>query len=196
MADAPQKFKGVRVFGDAQDNWVNTRRIWNQHAYHVTNVAENGSIPVDAQENWLVEELNNFRQNVQPQGIFDAPDLTARGLGFAGAGCPSAGIVLYAAVTNRGKQMVPPGVPVSFYLGDPRSGGSLLGVAHTNHALTPGQAEVVAFLWPDPPVESPVDIYVVADDDGGGALPAGEHSECREANNLGFIYDVICEPEA
>ncbi len=42
IVDAPQKFKGIRVFGDAEDNWVNTRRIWNQHAYSVTNVMEDG----------------------------------------------------------------------------------------------------------------------------------------------------------
>jgi len=31
------KTRGIRVFGDANDQWVRTRRIWNQHAYHVTN---------------------------------------------------------------------------------------------------------------------------------------------------------------
>lgn len=195
MADAPQKFKGVRVFQDAADNWVNTRRIWNQHAYHVTNVAEDGSVPALAEANWEVEGLNNFRQNVQPQGVFDAPDLTARGLGYAAGGCATEGIVLYAAVFNRGHQMVPPGVPVAFYLGDPRSGGELLGVAETGRVLTPGQAEVVALLWPDPPIDTPRDIFVVADDTGGGATPTGNHSECREANNLGWILDVTCRPE-
>jgi hypothetical protein len=195
MEDAPVKFKGVRVFGDAADNWVNTRRIWNQHAYHVTNVEENGAIPVTAERNWLVAGLNNFRQNVQPQGVFNAPDLTARGLGFAAAGCPAAGIVLYAEVNNRGHQMVPPGVPVSFYLGDPRANGRLIGVAETRHPLTPGQGEVVAVLWEDPPLNTPLDIYVVADDDGGGPVPNGVHSECREANNTGLLPDVVCNPE-
>ncbi|MCA9690138.1 MAG: VCBS repeat-containing protein, partial [Myxococcales bacterium] len=27
---------GVRVFGPAAGEWVRTRRVWNQHAYHVT----------------------------------------------------------------------------------------------------------------------------------------------------------------
>ena len=195
MSDAPEKFKGIRVFGDAADNWVTTRRIWNQHAYHVTNVAENGAIPVQAEKNWEIEGLNNFRQNVQPFGIFDAPDLTARGLGFDAAGCSTEGIVLYAAIYNRGHRMAPPGVPVAFYLGDPRAGGALLGVVRTAHPLQPGQAEVVAFCWADPPIDTFVDVYAVADDTGGGAEPTGEHSECREANNTGLIADVVCRQE-
>ena len=195
LADAPQQFKGVRVFGDAEDNWVNTRRIWNQHAYHVTNVEENGSIPLVAEKNWLGPGLNNFRQNVQAFGLFNSPDLTARGLGYDSSGCPGAGILIWAAVTNRGLQMVPPGVPVAFYLGAPSAGGQLLGVEYTQHPLSPGQAELVPFLWANPPINSPQDIWVVADDEGGGAAPAGKHSECREANNAGFVLDVECQPE-
>jgi len=34
--------RGVYVFGDANDNWVTTRRIWNQHTYHITNVRDDG----------------------------------------------------------------------------------------------------------------------------------------------------------
>jgi len=31
------KTQGLRVFADATNQWVRTRRVWNQHAYHVTN---------------------------------------------------------------------------------------------------------------------------------------------------------------
>ncbi|MCP4694951.1 MAG: hypothetical protein GY859_43385, partial [Desulfobacterales bacterium] len=36
---------GVIILGDAGDSWVNTRKIWNQHAYSITNVEDDGSIP-------------------------------------------------------------------------------------------------------------------------------------------------------
>ena len=29
---------GLEVWGDALDNWVSTRPVWNQHTYHITNV--------------------------------------------------------------------------------------------------------------------------------------------------------------
>ncbi|HUU01049.1 MAG TPA: hypothetical protein VM425_06410 [Myxococcota bacterium] len=198
MEDAPHKFKGIRVFQDAQDNWVDTRRIWNQHAYHVTNVNENGVIPTTAPSNWLVAGLNNFRQNVQGAGMFNAPDLTARILGFDAAACMTAGIVIWAEVSNRGSQDTPPGVPVSFYLGDPASGGTLLGTEYTTRMLKPGDGEQVPFVWLNPPLNQPATIYVVADDQGWDAVagkPSGMHSECREDNNIGFLEDVVCTPE-
>jgi hypothetical protein len=196
MEDAPHKFKGVRVFGDRQDNWVNTRPIWNQHAYHVTNVNEGGTVPLNALQNWKQENLNNFRQNVQGGGLFNAPDLTAEGLGFNAAACTTQGIVLFADIHNRGLLSVPPGVPVSFYLGDPRQGGTLLGTVYTTAVLGPGETEQVVFLWEHPPIEQTFVIYVVADDEGWDAgAPSGIHSECRELNNIGMIPDVLCKPE-
>ena len=44
----------VAVYEDAQKRWIPTRRIWNQHAYHVTNVREDGTHP-GAPEAELVE---------------------------------------------------------------------------------------------------------------------------------------------
>ena len=65
---------GVRVFGDAAGNWVRTRRVWNQHAYHITNVDEDGTIPAIESPNWTQPGLNNFRQNKQPGSEFAAPE--------------------------------------------------------------------------------------------------------------------------
>jgi hypothetical protein len=56
----------VAVYQDAQRRWIPTRRIWNQHAYHVTNVREDGTIPAHPKKSWL--NLNTFRTNAQIQG--------------------------------------------------------------------------------------------------------------------------------
>ena len=37
---------GVHVLQDVANQWARTRRIWNQHSYHVTNVNEDATIPV------------------------------------------------------------------------------------------------------------------------------------------------------
>ncbi|MEZ4340537.1 MAG: VCBS repeat-containing protein [Sandaracinaceae bacterium] len=29
---------GIEIWEDAENNWVRTRRVWNQHTYHVTNI--------------------------------------------------------------------------------------------------------------------------------------------------------------
>ncbi|MBC8069645.1 MAG: VCBS repeat-containing protein [Deltaproteobacteria bacterium] len=53
----------VRAFHDADDRWVPARRIWNQHAYHVTNVREDGTIPAIQAPFW--QQLNTFRTQSQ-----------------------------------------------------------------------------------------------------------------------------------
>ncbi|MBN1798838.1 MAG: VCBS repeat-containing protein [Spirochaetales bacterium] len=53
--------EGILVFGDANNSSVNTRKIWNQHYYFITNVRDNCSIPQFIQNNW--NSYNNFRQN-------------------------------------------------------------------------------------------------------------------------------------
>lgn len=37
--------QGVVVLSDVGNQWPATRRVWNQHSYHVSDVNENGSIP-------------------------------------------------------------------------------------------------------------------------------------------------------
>ena len=54
---------GIIVFQDVANKWKRTRRIWNQHSYHVTNVNEDATIPVNESAHWLVPGLNAFRTN-------------------------------------------------------------------------------------------------------------------------------------
>jgi hypothetical protein len=56
----------LQVIRDVEDRWIQARRIWNQHTYHVTNVREDATIPQFEQPNW--ETLNTFRTNVQIEG--------------------------------------------------------------------------------------------------------------------------------
>ena len=171
------KTRGVRVFGDAGDQWVRTRRIWNQHAYHVTNVHEDGTIPAVEQPNWVTPGLNNFRQNVQPQGEFAAPDLVVRI--FPRCVGPYG---LVARVRNLGTAAVPPGVVVGFYAGEPGNGGVLLGQGTTQLSLYPAEAEDVVLELPDPPAEvkdGALDVWAVVDD----GMPMHPWHECRTDNN-------------
>jgi hypothetical protein len=53
----------VAVYEDKEKRWMPSRRIWNQHAYHVTNVLEDGRIPRNMPASW--KSLNTFRTNSQ-----------------------------------------------------------------------------------------------------------------------------------
>ena len=131
---------GIAVFGDLNDTWVPTRRIWNQHAYHITNVNEDGSIPQNAENNWQVEGLNNFRLNAftPDEGrANDAPDLTTSAIR-----CEADEAV--ARIGNGGSVQVGAGVSVGVYDGDPGAGGALLGSTATSVALAPDEFEDLA----------------------------------------------------
>ncbi len=56
----------VQVIRDKMDRWIQARRIWNQHTYHVTNVREDGTIPQFEAPSW--KQLNTFRTNSQIEG--------------------------------------------------------------------------------------------------------------------------------
>ena len=56
----------VQVIRDKGDRWIQARRIWNQHTYHVTNVREDASIPAFEKPHW--KSLNTFRTNAQIEG--------------------------------------------------------------------------------------------------------------------------------
>jgi VCBS repeat protein len=181
------KTSGVRVFGDAAGNWVRTRRIWNEHAYHVTNVNEDGSIPKVELPNYKQPKLNNFRQNVQPQGEFSAPDLIVTIF-------PSCGgeYGLVARVRNIGEAAVPAGVPIGFYAGDPNAGGVLLAGSPvlTTKVLYPAEAEDVVLPLPNAPtgvIAGTTPIFAVADDKGMHAW-----HECRTDNNVSAAGTGLC----
>ncbi|MCX4247071.1 FG-GAP repeat domain-containing protein [Paraliomyxa miuraensis] len=168
--------RGLRVFGD--DQWVRTRRVWNQHAYHVTNVEEDGTIPTAEVANWSVAGLNNFRQNVQPEGEFSAPDLVATVIGI----CSPDEFGAIARVRNLGRAAVPQGVAVGFYEGDPSAGGVLLGTELTTKILYPAEAEDVTLLLPEASEDlrlGNTELWVVVDD----GMPPHPWVECRPDNN-------------
>jgi FG-GAP-like repeat len=186
--DDGSKQSGLRIFGDTQGNWVRTRPIWNEHAYHVTNVNEDGSIPAHELPNWKQPDLNNFRQNVQPEGEFDAPDLVVSMFPLCDSTKP---YTLVARVRNIGTAAVPPGVVVGFYDKDPAQGGTKLGQGATTLTLYPAEAEDVTLPLASPPpgVANGTDlVYAVVDD---GSPPHAWH-ECRTDNDTSAGASGAC----
>ncbi len=181
--------RGVYVFGDPADNWVATRRIWNEHAYHITNVNDDGTIPAHEDASWLFPSgapYNSYRQNVLAGGLqaTSAPDLTASRIRVV---CGPSNATLTGRVGNGGSVIAGAGIPVSFYAGNPAAGGILLGTVTTPVALAPGYFVDVAFS-PPTPITGNIPIYFAADDLGG---LVGTQNECREGNNVFGINGCV-----
>ncbi len=184
----PKEVAGVRVYRDIQDRWVDSRPIWNQHAYSVTNVKDDGTIPATAawSQNWKQSKMNNFRQNQQGQlNPSTVPDLTARPPGVS---CAAGAMSVQAEVCNRGTKAVGAGVSLTAYVGDPKAGGKVGCTATTKKVLAIGVCELVSCSIAPSPVGK-VDLYLVADDAGGGKEG---YVECYDKNNTSVLKGAIC----
>ncbi|NEQ95699.1 MAG: hypothetical protein F6K30_03040 [Cyanothece sp. SIO2G6] len=174
--------------GDRNDTWVSTRQIWNQHAYSINNVNDDGTIPSNPDNSWQTH--NTFRLNAFPEGggnALAAPDLIPSYVRLEDSGTDT---TITARIGNGGSQFVAAGVNVSFYDSDPRNGGVLLGTTQTTQRLDIGAFEDVSLTVPADSVELN-NIWVVADDDGTGR---GFVTECDEENNVYHVGSQSGEP--
>jgi len=180
---------GIEIWDDAENNWVRTRRIWNQHAYSVTNVTEDGQIPRVPAPNWIRSRLNNFRQNVQAGGLFDAPDFVVREIVLLD--CDESRYTLGVVVGNQGSLSVPPGILTHVRITTADARELDLGTVPTSGWLLPGQFEEleVAFQVPDGPIVTGMAVTATVDDDGKGSQ---QYNECDEENNAATSNPIAC----
>ena len=153
---------GIHVYKDANDYWVNTRKIWNQHAYCITNINDDGSVPKNPKNNWEVKGFNNFRQNQMVNPI-QCSDISASYIRVENLNCmQSANLVV--RIGNGGSLHIPPEIQVSFYRGNPALGGILLKTILTEERIYPGRFIDITYTM-DNPGYGQHNIYVVVDED-------------------------------
>jgi len=177
--------QGLYVYEDAESGWVPTRKVWTQHAYHVTNATSSGNVPLLEENNWTMPGLNNYRQNVQGNGVFNAPDL-AIDLSVGLQQCHLNQIVLTARISNVGALGVFAGAPVEFYLGTDVN-GDYLGIVETTEPLLPGASTVVTLTVEAP--EEAADYYAVVNRHG----TATTVEECDASNNEDYTTGIYCD---
>ena len=170
--------QGVYVLRNDLDDFVNTRQLWNQHAYSITNVDDDGAIPANPPANWQFpsgDPYNNFRQNLPSGGVdpLAQPDLSASYLRFA---CSGGDLLITGRLGNGGAAPAPAGVNVCFYLGGP--GGVPLGCVATAAPLAPGAYLDVILSVPQPGPSG-----LVAMEVDGAYSGAGVIAECDETDN-------------
>jgi rhodanese-related sulfurtransferase len=164
--------RGIYVIGDANDTWVNTRKIWNQHAYSITNVNDDGTIPKIPDANWTI--YNNFRCN-QSLNSNACVDLSVSYLEIVEQ---SEKTVIKVRIGNCGAMETPKHVQVAFY--DVESTKKeLLGTVDINKQLYPGEYTDVEFSI-NINLSEKHTIMVVVDDNGTGT---GMVREINETNN-------------
>lgn len=177
---------GIYALGAVDGDWVSARDIWNQHAYSVTNVADDGDIGYVAPNYapYTAADYNSFRN--QAPGTFGAlaapnlyPEVTT-----CQDGCGD--VTVWVQVANEGEFIaVGSDLVVSLY-----------GVTAAGTRTLIGDAQPPSFVLPmtvSDPIEftvsgwnSYVRLEAVVDDPDLGGLPGGTGvaKECDELDNV------------
>ena len=140
---------GVHVLQDVANRWVRTRRIFNQHSYHVTNVNEDASIPVAETPHFVVPELNSFRLNhLVPEGDDDNTDRFTYVAGDGGLESAPATVRIAVRKPNSAPRITSTGIA------DAASGVLYIYAAR---AVDPDAADILTFSLPTAPAGMTID---------------------------------------
>ncbi|HMV67060.1 MAG TPA: VCBS repeat-containing protein, partial [Myxococcota bacterium] len=187
----------LSVYGDEDDSWRPARPVWNQHAYSITNIADDFSIPPTVPPPFTVHNTWHaaLSEPVTPTGaVFDGPvDVGAQLLGYCDVSCAAdVPIEVFGRLVNVSPGVVPAGslkMTLYAYEGTKKI---LVGTEETTADVASGTTGGdVSFLVPRDLAASADRFELVADDIGGGI---GLVSECAEANNTAEIEGPLCAP--
>jgi hypothetical protein len=179
--------QGVIVFGDPEDRWVRTRRIWNQHAYSITSIADDGNVPVNQENNW--EVFNTFRANRQGGVPLNSPDPAIARVVPSLQSCPPE-VEIIATISNDGTRGIPAGLPIRFFY-DTGEGDTPFETVVTQEPIFPGGSVVVSanVVLEREFFRSPVDytVDVNIDENGDPVFP-----DCKPTENSVTLEDIVC----
>ncbi len=188
---ADKYFTGVFVYRDILDRWASSRTMWNQHAYSITNVNDDGTIPSTSKwaQNYLDPTLNNFRQNRQGSTSADLADITGA-LDPADACTQTADgkVTFTGKICNRGLRGVGANMPAAFYLGDVDAGKSVCETV-SNGPVPVGGCASITCEADGAAVSAGATITMVANDAGGGMRLV---DECNYDNNTSSVVIPSC----
>lgn len=177
--------QGIFVYEDPNDRWVRTRSIWNQHAYAIDTIRDNGTVPVTQPASWT--QHNTFRANRQGEVPLNSPDVEVTSLLGNARSCPTH-IYFQATVRNRGTSSIPTGLPVSLFSWDDQR----LQTVTIARPLAPGEVVTVRFDYEVPPSQynRDLDFYVLANDadDDMKFVP-----DCNPDTAVSSIEGLRCE---
>lgn len=175
---------GVRVWEHAGAGWAHTGSTWGGHDYAVTNLPDDGSVPMRPTPSYAADNLFRARP-----GSGAGVDLVASVIDACAASCSGDGLVeVSVQVANRGAEDVPAGTSVAVYSVGADGGRTFVG-AVSAPAIPSGTSSAAISLSLPATAFGPFGIVVVADDDGAGRSVL---NECDEANNEGDWAELLC----
>ena len=172
---------GIFVVGSESSNWQAGRQVWNQHAYSITNINDDLTVPSPSIPNWPT--YNNFRSgDLNPVSGYGFPDAIA----IAEAcelECYLDRVVVHVKVANQGTSPLRNGIPVE--IGTYDNGTYYpLEVGFTSAVIQPGSSSESLRFRIDLEDVSEQRLYINVD-------YLDYASECNESNNI-IPLDITC----
>ncbi|NJL12262.1 MAG: hypothetical protein HC913_04180 [Microscillaceae bacterium] len=190
----------VRLYQSPSRPWAPARKIWNQHAYFVVNINDDLTIPRQQQNHAIAFSagipLNNFLVQAtlfdkDGSFIFPAADASID-IDASAINVSNARITLNMEIinTSAAATALAPGMQVSFFNGNPATGGTIIPNANFTLAefVNPGQTLSVNHDFPFT-FTSAFTLYAVINNDGAETPIAIENygqPECDYSNNIDF----------
>jgi hypothetical protein len=176
---------GVTVFGDANNSWPPGRKVWNQHAYNITNVGDLADIPTATPPNW--PEYNSFRSGDVGLPPSEYLDLVGEVLDVCEDECDQGLVYVAARVGNAGNVEAPAGIDLALRAG---AGGPIVATATLANPIPSGTTgEMVVFEVAAADIAG-TDPVVVANLDASGVSAV---YECDSTNNADNGGSPVCE---
>ena len=186
---ASENKTGLWVLGSADGSWMPSRELWNQHAYSITNINDDLTVPAPTTPNWPA--FNTFRSgSLLPSTAGEAADA----VGVADVcldDCEDNILVVYVRVGNGGMGALRAGLPVSAYAQDISGYRTFRHSTTVDAFIDPGETSALVRLDVDWTGYLGQDLVVVVDDDWGISV----QPECDEGNNEVLIPNPDCAPE-
>lgn len=178
---------GIYALGSASGAWLGDRQVWNQHAFSITNINDDLTLPAPALANW--PEHNTFRSG---DLALASAGRTPDAIPYAEActdPCMGGRIDLLVRVGNGGMSGMRGNVPVSLYA---EVGGERVWLAsqRTGGPIGSGANGGTLHFRVDPADVPEGVAWVVVDDDDG----VQQVSECHEDNNAIRVEGLSCAP--
>lgn len=212
-------YQELAIYKDRLDRWVSSRNIWNQHAYNIINIEDDGKVPTKAQwwANWILKKVdeylkidgkdtteprpmyNNYRLNKQGQfGAGAVPDITGRFITGSICGKTDDGrYVISGKLCNRGTKPVSTKLPATFYYYSEEAlahKGEKICTSYTNKPIGVGECDQVGCEVEKEAFDKLVghEVLMITNEDGNG-LKSTE--ECNYTNNNDRIKIDACSQD-
>lgn len=173
----------LSVYGDVNDSWMPARKVWNQHAYDITNINDDLSVPLDPTPGFA--DTNTWHSAIATTGESLVNDVSAEILEICEDDCDQGYVWVTARALNYAAEDLEAGLHVALY---GRSGGvdSYLADTVLEAPIRSGwSSEGLVFHVEADLLDGADSLWFAADDDGTGT---GALLECAETNN-GFQWN-------